>query len=159
MRWFAMSTETFRDPKVVQLGEKHGPVGPAWWALLLCNAGAQEKGGTVEVSFRAFAFELFSDTETVGNVLETATKVGLCHTESRDVHSFKVTIPAWKRWQAAGRKAEERKRKKALEQANVTDSHNESRDVTTKRQRDKETKKENAREVSPYDRKTKEVRV
>ncbi|HET7455416.1 MAG TPA: hypothetical protein VFJ76_07845 [Solirubrobacterales bacterium] len=152
-----MSTKTFSDPKVVQLGEKHGPVGLAWWTLLLCEAGAQEKGGTVEVSFRTFSFELHTDAETVGAVLETAERIGLCHKVSRDVHSFKTSIPAWKRWQAAGRKAEERNRRK---QADVTDSHEPSRDVTTDRQRDKQRNSAQARaDISPYDRKTKEVHV
>jgi len=155
VRWFAMSTQTFSDPKVVQLGERHGPVGLAWWTLLLCEAGAQEKGGTVEVSFRTFAFDLHADAETVGAVLDTAERIGLCHTVSRDVHGFKITLPAWKRWQAAGRKAEQRKR---LKQADVTNRHDESRDVTTDRHTDKQKRSAGAG-VSPYDKRTKTVHV
>jgi hypothetical protein len=155
MRWFAMSTKTFSDPKVVQLGEEHGPVGLAWWTLLLCEAGAQEKGGTVEVSFRGFSFELHTDPETVGKVLDSAQRIGLCHTVSRDVHGFKITLPAWKRWQAAGRQAERRKR---LRGADVTESHDQSRDVTTDRHTDKQRNSAPAH-VSPYDKKTKVVQV
>ena len=151
-----MSTQTFSDPKVVQLGEKHGPVGLAWWTLLLCNAGAQEKGGTVEVAFRTFAFDLHTDAETVGEVLDTAQRICLCHTVSRDVHGFKITLPAWKRWQAAGRQAERRKR---LKQADVTDSHEESRDVTTDRQTDRQKRSAQARDISPYDKNTETVHV
>lgn len=134
MRWFAMSTQTFTDPKVVELGERHGPVGLAWWTLLLCEAGAQEKAGKVDIAVRSFAHVLFTDPETVNKVLDSAVEVGLCHAESRDVRSFKVAISRWERHQSKKRKADQREREKALEQANVTGCHAESRDVTTDRQ-------------------------
>jgi hypothetical protein len=147
-----MGTQTFNDPKVVQLGEKHGPLGLAWWTALLCNAGAQEGGGTVDLSFRAFAFELHSDSKAVAEVLDTATDLGLCHTLSRDVHGFKVEIPGWKRWQDAGRQARSRARRKAHENADVTDmshdGHGPSRDVTTDRQTDRQDSN-SAREQHP----------
>jgi Domain of unknown function (DUF4373) len=134
VRWFAMSTQTFTDPKVVELGERHGPVGLAWWTLLLCEAGAQEKAGKVDVAVRSFAHELFTDPDTVNKVLDSAIEVGLCHAESRDVRSFKVEISRWERHQAKKRKADQRGREKGLEKADDAESHAESQKVTTDRQ-------------------------
>jgi len=141
--------ETYSDPKVVRLGEEHGAVGLAWWIGLLCNAGAQDEGGTVELSFRNFAFELFSDSETVGNVLDTAADVGLCRVVSRDVHGFKVSIPAWKRRQGAGRKAKEREVKKGLDQANVAGCRVVSSDVPRERPKREVQEREKESPKSP----------
>lgn len=154
MRWFSMSTRTLTDPKVIQLGEKHGPLGPLLWTSLLCHAGAQESGGEVELSFRALAFELFSEARMVREALDTAIEVGLCHGVSRDVHGFKVRIPGWKKWQATGRKARQREREKAHEQADVTDRHTMPRDVTTDNTDSTDNNSNSAREdsssVGPY---------
>jgi hypothetical protein len=127
-----MSTRILSDPKVEQLGERHGAVGPLVWVSLLCHAGAQEAGGKVERTYRATAHEVFSDSETVSAVVDSAVELGLCHAVSRDVHGFILELSAWKRWQAAGRKARERAARKPHEQADVTDSHAVSRDVPYK---------------------------
>jgi hypothetical protein len=148
-----MSTRTLTDPKVIQLGERHGPVGPLLWTALLCHAGAQEKKGKVQLAFRTLAFELFSEVDTVNSVLDTAIEIGLCHTVSRDVHGFEVELPRWERYQATGRKARERERKKGLKQADVTPGHTVSRDVTTDRQTDKTENSSNSAPASdpgPY---------
>lgn len=145
-----MSTRTLTDPKVIQLGERHGPVGPLLWTALLCHAGAQEKKGKVQLAFRALAFELFSETDTVNSVLDTAVEIGLCHTLSRDVHGFEVELPRWERYQSNGRQSRKRERDKADEQADVTQRHTASRDVTTDRQTDKtENSNNSAREIDP----------
>lgn len=153
MRWFSMSTRTLTDPKVIQLGEKHGPVGPLLWTALLCHAGAQEKKGKVQLAFRTLAFELFSDVDTVNSVLDTAIEIGLCHTLSRDVHGFEVELPKWERYQATGRQSRKRERDKAHEQADVTQGHTASRDVTTDRQTDRTENSSNSAAASdrgPY---------
>jgi hypothetical protein len=158
VKWFAMSTAILKDPKVVELGERHGPVGPLWWTALLCEAGAQDRAGVVDLAIRNFAFSIFSDARTVNEVLDSALDVGLCHAESRDVRSFKVTIPNWEKHQAKRRQAEARARKKEQRELQEAESHAESRDVTRERDREIEREKD-ARDVSPYDRKTIEVQV
>jgi hypothetical protein len=128
-----MSTQTFNDPKVEMLGEKHGPTGGMVWTVLLCLAGLQEKGGEVETTYRALAHQTFSDAATVKAVVDSAIEAGLCHEVSRDVPGVVLSLPKWNRWQAAGRKAEERARKKETgkptSEADVTPSHEVSRDV------------------------------
>lgn len=150
MRWFSMSTRTLTDPKVIQLGERHGPIGPLLWTALLCHAGAQEKKGKVQLAFRTLAYELFSDAETVNAVLDSADEIGLCHTLSRDDHGFEVELPRWERYQSNGRQSRKRERDKALEQADVTESHGESRDVTTDRQTEKTENSSNSARVAPF---------
>lgn len=137
MRWYAMSTRFLTDPKIEQLGEKHGPVGPLLIVSLLAHAGVQEAGGEVERTFRATAHEVFSNAEKVGEVLDDAIESGLCHAMSRDVTGFRVRFPTWKRYQANFRKAKSRSLAEAAEgdekpheQADVTAGHEESRDVT-----------------------------
>jgi hypothetical protein len=158
-----MSTTTLTDPKVVDLGERFGPIGPLVWTALMCHAGQQDSGGEVDLSFRTLAFETFSDEQTVKAVVEATIESGLCHAESRDGHaesrSVRVRLKAWKRLQATGRKARQREREKGLDQADVTDGHAESRDVTTDRQTDRQTEKNAQARVSPYDKKTVEVQV
>jgi hypothetical protein len=158
VRWFAMSTRFLTDPKVEQLGEKHGPVGPLTIVSLLSHAAIQEQGGEVERTFRAVAHEVFSDSATVAEVVDDAIELGLCHAVSRDVHGVKVNFPAWKRHQATGRRAKARAARKPAEKANVTDSHAVSRDVPNSTRQDS-TEKTRAHDVHPYDRNTVEVQV
>lgn len=150
MKWVSLHIETYSDPKVVRLGEEHGPVGLAWWTALLCNAGAQDKGGTLQLSFRNFAFELFTTPETVGQVLDTAESVGLCRVVSRDVHSFEVSIPAWKRRQGSGRRAFEREDGKRLEKANVADGRTVSSSVPRERDRERDREKTRGRATDDF---------
>jgi len=151
-----MSTTILTDPKVVELGERHGSVGPVWWVALLCEAGAQDRAGVADIAIRNFAHALFSDSKTVNDILDSAIELDLCHAMSRDVRSFKVTIKNWEKHQAKRRQAERRARLKEQEELPEPESHAMSRDVTRERDREKERKKDApARDfVSPYDRGT-----
>lgn len=139
MRWFAMSTRFLQDPKVEQLGEKHGPAGPLLWVALLTLAGQQEEGGRVEVSFRTLAHQTFIDPEVIDRILETFEKSQLCHGLSRDVTGVTLTVSEWNRWQQNYRKAKSRAKAETddipHEQADVTPGHKESRDVTTRQEK------------------------
>jgi hypothetical protein len=145
MRWYAMSTRFLTDPKVEKLGERHGPAGPLIIVSLLSHAGQQESGGAVERTFRATAHETFVDRKVVESVLDDAIELGLCHAVSRDVSGFVVEFPAWKRHQAAFRKARSREARKGDEKpydrANVTGSHAVSQKVTNKTRQNKTEKK------------------
>lgn len=136
VRWFAMSTRFLSDPKVEQLGEKHGPAGPLFLVSLLTQAAQQESGGMVEMSFRSLCHETFIDADKASAILDDVTELDIGHTLSRDVHGFKIELPEWKRWQATGRKAKQRDLKKEadkpLEKADVTNGHTLSRDVPYK---------------------------
>ena len=146
MRWYRMSAGFLTDPKVEQLGEKHGPAGPLVIVSLLSHACLQEKGGEVERTWRAISNETFVDRGEVESIVEGATENGLCHTVSRDVTGCLLRFPAWKKHQAAARKAEQREREKTTEKphgkADVTPSHEVSRDVPYKTRQDKTKKKE-----------------
>lgn len=152
MRWFAMSTRFLTDPKVEQLGEQHGPIGPLVFAALLAEAGAQEKGGAVQTGFRGLAHATFSDISTVRDVVNTMLENGVCQNLSEEhvtplsqgVTGCHVAFTGWEKYQQNLRQQESRARKrnaeKAHEKADPEDmsrqSHNQSRDVTTDRQTD-----------------------
>ncbi len=146
MRWYAMSTRFLTDPKIERLGEEHGPAGPLMIVSLLAHAGLQEAGGRVERTFRATAHEIFMQRDEVVKILNHAIELGLCHRVSQDVTGFVLEFPAWKRHQAAYRKARSREIQKTPEKphdkANVTRSHAESQKVTNKTRQDK-TKEKN----------------
>jgi hypothetical protein len=149
VRWYAMSARFLTDPKVEKLGEQHGPAGPLVIVSLFAHAALQEKGGTVERTFRATANEAFVDRNEVQAIIATAVEIGLCHEVSRDVAGCVLTFPAWKRHQATGRKAKERASKKEgakpHETADVTDSHDESHDVPHSTVQDKTRQSSTAR--------------
>jgi hypothetical protein len=148
-----MSTTTYTDPKVIVLGERHGPIGPLVWTALMCHAGRQERAGEFQITLRTLSHELFSDAETVAAVIATAEEIRLCEVVNRDAMGMTLRLPTWERYQATGRKARQRARddegKKPHEKADVTESHGESRDVTTDRQTDKTENSSNSARVAP----------
>lgn len=136
-----MSAGFLTDPKVEALGEKHGPAGPLVIVSLLAHAALEEAGGQVEATYRTIGHETFIDRGKVEEIVADAIESRLCHEVSRDVTGVKLTFPAWSRYQAAGRKARQRAKEKEAEKphgtANVTESHNVSRDVPYKTGQDK----------------------
>lgn len=148
MRWYSMSVGFLQDPKVEQLGEKHGPAGPLVVVDLFSAAALAEGGGRLSRSYRTIANNVFIDRNQAEKIVISIIETGLCHEVSRDVTGVELTFPAWKRWQATGRQAKSRAARKATSQADVTDGHDLSRDVTTDRQTDS-TNRQGASPFSP----------
>src|ERR1700759_359868 len=138
-----MSTRFLTDPKIEQLGEKHGPAGPLVIVSLLSHAGQQEQGGAVERTFRATAHETFTEPDAVARILSDAADTAVLTIESQDPRAFKVRFPAWSRHQAAFRQAKARGSSKPHEKANVTGSHGQSQKVPNKTIQNKTKQKDN----------------
>lgn len=138
MRWYSMSVGFLQDPKVEQLGEKHGPAGPLVVVALFSAAAIEEGGGKLKRTFRTIANDAFVTRDEAEAIVGSAVEIGLCHEVSRDVTGVELQFPAWKRWQATGRKARSRQGQKEdgkpHEKADVTRCH---ADVTNGHLQDK----------------------
>lgn len=148
-RWFAMSTQFLTDPKVERMIDRHGNDALGVTLALFAQAMLQERGGTVVRSYRTLAKEGNVDRETAVAVVATASEVGFLTLDSSDDFEFEATFPAWSRHQANYRKAKSRAKEKEadkpLTDANVTDSHGESRAVPKCHSQDK-TRQERRRQ-------------
>lgn len=130
MRWYAMDTQFLADPKIEELGEKHGPAGPLVIVSLLGHAGLSNRGGRIEKTYRTVANETFTEPAEVARIIKDAADTGVLAIETQDDRSFIGRFPAWERYQAAFRQARARTSKKGHQQADVTPRHAESRPVT-----------------------------
>lgn len=120
---------------MVRLGEKHGGDAVSVVIALLAEAMLQEKGGTVEYSYRNLAHDSFTDREVARAIVSDAGEVGLVVVTAGHDEHVELRFPAWERHQAAFRKAKSRALK-PTSQANVTDSHDLSQKVTNKTRQD-----------------------
>ena len=145
VRWFSMSTQFLTDPKIESLGEKHGPGGPLTIVALLGRAKIEADAGRVTCSYRTLAHESFVDRADIARILEDAAETGLLSIERNDDSGATVRFPAFRRWQDAGRKAEERGADKPTSKANVQTRPDQSGDVPTdktdKTRQDRQTDK------------------
>lgn len=151
VRWFSMSTQFLTDPKIENLGEKHGPGGPLAIVALLGRAKIEGNGGRVTCSFRTLAHESFIDRADIVRILEDAAETGLLEVERSDDSGATVRFPAFSRWQDAGRKADEREAKKPTPQANVRTRPDLSADVPTRQDKTDKTRQTEKKEVGRAD--------
>lgn len=119
VRWFSMSTQFLTDPKVEDLGEKFGPSGPLVIVALLGRAKIANDAGRVNCSFRTLGNEAFTDRAEVREILIVASESGLVEIEDLADAEVSLRFPAFRRWQDAGRKADEREAKKPARKAKV----------------------------------------
>ena len=116
--WFPKDAAWWRRGRVVELGQAHGPVGPAVIDWLLCEAKMQNpaKGGNgqVKAGYAAIAHGVFSDTDTIKSVVTTAVEVGLLDDFEDADRTFTARVSGWyedvERPLAAHRKAVQRVR-------------------------------------------------
>jgi hypothetical protein len=148
VRWFSMSTQFLGDPKVEQLGERHGPAGPLVIVALLGRAKVAGSNGSVTCSFRTLAHEAFTDRQKIPAILEAAAETGLIEVESLDVSGASVRFPAFNRWQDAGRKAEERAAREPTPRANVRTCPDLSGDVPTRQDKTEKRREEKLKATS-----------
>lgn len=141
MRWFAMASLFLKDPKVVHLGETHGPAAVSICVGLFGEAAIQEHGGRAEITYRNLGHDTFTDADTARTVVADAATVGLLALEEENDRSAVVRLLAWERHQAAYRKAKSRA-EKTEPPPEVTGSHGVSRDVTDKTRQDKRGKQQ-----------------
>lgn len=139
-----MSTQFLTDPKVEDLGEKHGPAGPLVVVALLGRAKIADDAGRVTCSFRTLGNEAFVDRTTAREIVNDMVRVGLVESLSESESEASVRFPAWRRWQDAGRKAKERESREPTSQANVRTRPEASRPVPTDKteRQDKQDKKD-----------------
>lgn len=135
--WFAMSTRFLKDRKVQAMIGKHGTDVGTVAIALFGHARLMRQGGSVEITYRDLAHESFSDEQTVRAILETGHEQGFLVLDEQDDLGVELHFPAWERHQNTARQAESRARRKANSQANVTDSHEQSQNVTHITRQDK----------------------
>ena len=78
VRWFSMSTQFLTDPKVEDLGEKHGPAGVTVLIALMCKAG-EAPGQTGEAIMTLDKIAEVSHISALGalQIIHTASKLNL----------------------------------------------------------------------------------
>lgn len=144
-----MSTQFLTDPKVERMVDQHGNDAIAVAIALFTQAMLQERGGTIERTYKTLAAEANTDRQTAFAIIQTAAEVGFVNLDHGDDFEFVATLPAWSRHQATFRKARSRAAKKAHEQADVTDGHDESRPVTKSHSQDKTRHNKRRQESKP----------
>lgn len=114
--WFPKDAAWWRRSRVVELGQAHGPAGPAVIDWLTCEAKVQNpaKGGdgTVKAGYASIAHGVFTDIETVRDVIKTAVEIGVLDDFEEAGRTFTARISGWnediERPLAAHRKAIQR---------------------------------------------------
>ena len=150
VRWFSMSTQFLTDPKVEDLGEKHGPGGPLVIVALLGRAKIADDAGRVTCSYRTLGNEAFCTRDEARAIVLDAVSSGLIEMVDGSESEASVCFPAYRRWQDAGRKAKEREDRKPAHKANVRTRPEVSGPVPTDKTRHDKTDKTD-REVGKAD--------
>lgn len=148
--WYSMSVGFLQDPKVEQLGERHGPAGPLVIVDLLSAAAlAGGETGEFERSYRTIAIGAHTDRQEAEAIIASAVEIGLVTEVSQKGHGVSLAFPEWKKWQQNGRQAKSREAKKEarkpLGNADVTESH---RPVTDLSPTDRQTKRQTEKSSS-----------
>jgi len=98
--WWSKDVAWWRRDRIVELGEEHGPAGPAVIDWLTCEAKAQgpKRGhdGTVKAGYRGVARGCFVDVDAARQVIEHATRIGLLDDFAEaDDRTFTCRISGW----------------------------------------------------------------
>jgi len=114
--WCKVDLRFPKDDKTEAIGEKFGPAGPLAMLVLLLNAKAQNRGGKVEGTYRDLAHDVHIDRDEAAKVLEGLIQVGFAEGELNGRY-FKLSLPAYKRWNERIRKQEQRERRREMEKS------------------------------------------
>lgn len=97
--WLPKDAAWWRRSRIVELGQEHGPAGPAVIDWLTCEAKTQNpaKGGdgSVKAGYPAIAHGTFSDVATVQAVIETCVEIGLLDDFEAHGRTFSARISGW----------------------------------------------------------------
>lgn len=109
-----MDTHYLNDPKVQAAGEAT-PFALSVFPALLAQAKLRANGGSVEVTYRDLAHQLFLSSEEAAKAVAALVGAGLLQIEEQDDRSIRASFPAasWERWNRNLRQAQSRAAKAA----------------------------------------------
>jgi hypothetical protein len=120
--WLAKDSAWWRRERIVELGERFGPAGPAVVDWLACEAKAQNDGGEVKAGYRTLARGCFlKDAKDAQRIVEFAVEIGaLDELKESGKRTFTCRVSGWHSEQERARSAE---RQAAWRGRGVTDRY------------------------------------
>jgi hypothetical protein len=98
--WFRVDADFYGDDRIVEVGEAHGPAGPAVFLALMGAAKAQNDAGTVRFGWRSLARTCFlPNADTAQQVVGACEDAGLLIVKAITDRGFTAEIVKWDLYQ------------------------------------------------------------